>query len=77
LTGPGHVCVANRWRCPMEEKEASDVKEVVSCCARLALYLVDELEPNNNDVLERDLDDVYGMLVAVERKARKEGRIAE
>jgi len=77
LTGPGHVCVANRWRCSMEEKEASDVKEAVSSCARLALYVVDELEPNNNDVLERDLDDVYELLVAVEKKARKEGRITD
>jgi len=59
----------------MEEKERQSVQDAVSACARLALYLVDELEPSNNDVLERDLDDVYALLVAVERRARGEGRV--
>jgi len=59
----------------MEEKERVDVQNTVGAFARLALYLVDELEPNNNDVLEADLDDVYAVLVAVERKARRESRI--
>jgi len=59
----------------MDEKERADVQNTVGAFARLALYLVDELEPNNNDVLEADLDDVYGVLVAVERKARRESRI--
>lgn len=61
----------------METSEAERWKEAVSSLARLALYLVDELEPNNSDVLERDLDDVYALLVAVERKAREEGRITD
>jgi len=59
----------------MEEKERQSVQDAVSAMARLALYVVDELEPNNSDVLERDLDDVYALLVAVERKARAEGKI--
>jgi len=59
----------------MDEKERADVQNTVGAFARLALYLVDELEPNNNDVLEADLDDVYAVLVAVERRARREGRI--
>jgi len=59
----------------MEAKTAEQWKEAVSSLARLALYLVDELEPNSNDVLEADLDDVYALLVAVERKARAEGRV--
>jgi len=59
----------------MEAKERVEVQEAVSAFARLALYLVDELEPNNNDVLEADLDDVYAVLVAVERRARAEGRV--
>jgi len=59
----------------MDEKERADVQEAVSAFARLALYLVYELEPNSNDVLEADLDDVYSVLVAVERRARAEGRV--
>jgi len=59
----------------MEEKERVVVQNTVGAFARLALYLVDELEPNNNDVLEADLDDVYAVLVAVERKARREARL--
>jgi len=59
----------------MDEKERADVQNTVGAFARLALYLVDELEPNSNDVLEADLDDVYAVLVAVERRARREGRI--
>jgi len=57
----------------MEEKERQSVQDAVSACARLALYIVDELSPNNSDVLEQDLDDVYMLLVAVEKRARKEG----
>jgi len=59
----------------MDEKERVDVQSSVGAFARLALYLVDELEPNNNDVLEADLDDVFAVLVAVERRARREGRL--
>jgi len=59
----------------MEKEEAEKLKEAVSSLARLVLFLVDELEPNNNDVLEADLDDVYAVLVAVESKARREGRL--
>jgi len=59
----------------MEREEAERLKEAVSCLARLALYVCDELEPVSSDVLERDLDDVYELLVRVERKARQEGRL--
>jgi len=59
----------------MDTKERVDVQSSVGAFARLALYLVDELEPNNNDVLEADLDEVYAVLVAVEQRARREGRI--
>jgi len=61
----------------MEEKERQSVQDAVSAMARLALYVVDELEPNNSDVLERDLDDVYALLVAVERKARVAGLLTQ
>jgi len=61
----------------METKEAADVKEAVNACARLALYAADELEPSSSDVLEADLDCVYELLVAVERRARKSGLITE
>jgi len=59
----------------MDEKEKQSVQETIAACARLALYVVDELSPNNSDVLEQDLDDVYALLVAVEKRARKEGLI--
>jgi len=61
----------------MEPKERQSVQDAVSAMARLALYVVDELEPNNSDVLEQDLDDVYALLVAVERKAREEGKLTQ
>jgi len=59
----------------MKEKERVEIQEMVSACARLALYLADELEPNSNDVLEADLDAVYELLVAVETRARREQRV--
>lgn len=59
----------------MDQTERDRIDAYVSAVARLALWLVDELEPNSNDVLEADLDDVYALLVLVERRARAEGRI--
>lgn len=61
----------------MNQKEKADVDELVGAVARLALYLVDELEPTSSGVLERDLDDLYELAVAVERKARVEGRLID
>lgn len=61
----------------MEKEERVDVNHLVGTVARLALYVCDELEPSSTDVLERDLDDVYSLLVEVERKARKEGRLKD
>jgi len=59
------------WRCQMEEKERIAVQDAVNACARLALWLAGELEPVDNDVVEQDLDAVYGLLVSAERLARK------
>lgn len=59
----------------MEKAQAEKWKEAVSALARIALYVADELEPTNSDVLARDLDDVYELLVAAERKARQEGHL--
>jgi len=61
----------------MEERERQSVQDAVSAMARIALYVVDELEPNNSDVLEADLDDVYGLLVAAEKKAREAGLLKD
>lgn len=54
----------------MEGPERAAVEDMVAACARLALYLVGELEPDNSGVLEADLDRLYEMCVAVERRAR-------
>jgi len=64
-------------RCLMEERERQSVQDAVSAMARIALYVVDELEPNNSDVLEQDLDDAYGLLVAAEKKARAAGLLRD
>lgn len=61
----------------MEKKDRVDVQELVSACARLALYVVDELEPTSSDVLEADLDALYELAVLCEKKGRAEGRIKE
>jgi len=61
----------------MEEKERIAVQDAVNACARIALWLAGELEPSNSDVLEQDLDAVYELLVAAERRARKEGLTKE
>jgi len=58
----------------MTPKERVDVDEMVGACARLALYVVGELQPSNNDVLARDLDSLYELAIAAERRAREEGR---
>lgn len=54
----------------MEKVERESVEQMVAACARLALFLADELEPERSDVLEADLDRVYELLVAVEKRAR-------
>jgi len=59
----------------MDSHEREVVDDLVAACARLALYLVDELEPTSSDVLERDLDDLYELAVAVERRARRLGHV--
>jgi len=56
----------------METEDRVDVQRTVGACARIALFVCDELVPDSSDVLERDLDAVYELLVAAERKARKE-----
>lgn len=55
----------------MDQTEKTAVQDAVSACARLALWLAGELEPDNNDVAEQDLDAVYELLVAVERLLRR------
>jgi len=47
------------------------VEEAVSATARLSLWLVDELEPISIDVAEQDLDLLYDLCIAVERKGRE------
>lgn len=54
----------------MEHPEKKKVDDLIAAAARLALWLVDELEPTDSGVVERDLDDVYELCVAVERRAR-------
>jgi len=61
----------------MDEKERVEVQDAVNACARIALWLAGELEPNNSDVLEQDLDCVYALLVAAERLARKSKLLKE
>ena len=54
----------------MDTTEKARVDDLVSAAARLALWLVDELEPLNRNVVEEDLDSLYELCVAVERRAR-------
>jgi len=54
----------------MEAAEKASVDEVLRLVARLALFVVDEVEPTSEDVLEADLEALYEFLVAVERRAR-------
>lgn len=61
----------------MDEKERVEVQDAVNACARLALWLCGELEPNNSDVLEQDLDALYALLVAAERLGRKSGLLKQ
>jgi len=55
----------------MEATEKASVDEVLRLVARLALFVVDEVEPTSEDVLEADLEALYDFLVAVERRARQ------
>jgi len=55
----------------MDQKERAKVDDLVAAAARLALWLVGELEPVNSDVVEADLDSLYELCVAVERRARE------
>lgn len=61
----------------MEAKERVDVQELVSACARLALYVVDELEPSSSDVLEQDLDALYELAILAEKRGRATGLLKE
>jgi len=65
----------------MEKEDRVDVQELVGACARIALFVADELEPVSIDVAERDLDSLYELAVAGERalrrwQAQREGRTA-
>jgi len=53
----------------METLQKKSVDEVLSLVSRLALFVVDELEPIREASLEADLEELYDFLVAVERKA--------
>jgi len=55
----------------MEPAEKASVDEVLRLVARLALFVVDEVEPTSEDVLEADLEELYDFLVAVERRANE------
>jgi len=55
----------------MEPAEKASVDEVLKLVARLALFVVDEVEPTSEDVLEEDLEALYDFLVAVERRANR------
>jgi len=55
----------------MEPAEKASVDEVLRLVARLALFVVDEVEPTSEDVLEADLEELYDFLIAVERRATK------
>ena len=54
----------------MEKKERVDVEQCVSATARLALWLVGDIEPESKGVVEADLDLLYELAVAIERRAR-------
>jgi len=53
----------------MEQSDKKSFDDIISLVARLALFVVDELEPVSLAVLEANLEDLYEFLVAVERKA--------
>jgi len=54
----------------MTENDRKSVEEAINAVARLALFVVDELEPLSEAVLEADLEEMYELLVTIERKAR-------
>lgn len=58
----------------MEKEDRTDVQELVSAAARLGLWLAGELEPVSSDVAERDLDSLYELCIAAERKLRELGK---
>jgi len=51
--------------------EITERNEAVSLCARLALFVADELEPLSEETLEEDLAALYQFVARVERTARK------
>jgi len=55
----------------MDAAERKRVDELVAACARIALWLVDELEPLGKPVVEQDLDDLYELAIAAERRFRE------
>lgn len=54
------------------DKDYKDfVENVTSLCARLALFVVDEIEPRNAETLAEDLEDLVEFLSEVLGTARK------
>jgi len=47
-----------------------ELDEVLSLCARMQLFVDDEVEPTNEETLAADLEALYLWLVKVERTAR-------
>jgi hypothetical protein len=54
----------------MKTKENEAVDSVLSAAAALQLWIEDRLEPDTQKVVEDNLDTLYALCVAAERKAR-------
>jgi len=54
----------------MDQEMRRQIDEMTSTWCRLLLFVADELEPVDAETLHRDLDEVYRVLVSVERCAR-------
>jgi len=55
----------------MDEKTKRQIDEMSSTWIRLLLFVADELEPIDPLTLHRELDEVYRVLVSIERCARQ------
>lgn len=55
----------------MKQPERETIELYVSATARLALWLAGDIEPEGIVYVENDLDLLYDMCIAVERKARE------